>query len=84
MKKNNKTFIGSIQLTLKGGEKRNVRVYRKGNSILLSDHSIHDILVHPSNTRTQEGWIKEYELVRNVVVKKYEFGSPVSNEEIPF
>lgn len=66
-----KEFLGVLKIELDNDDNRRVYVHKKGSSIYLDE-----ILVHPSNERSQEGWIKEYELCRNVQVKNWRFVPP--------
>lgn len=72
MQKNSKTYQGDLRLTLDDDSVKRVSVYKEGRSVLLSDggHPLSDIIVHPSNQETVEGWVREFELCRNVKVKK--------------
>lgn len=72
MQKNRITYIGDFKLTLSDTTIRRVSVHKKGRSVLLTDfvEAAEDILVHPSNQTTQEGWIHEYELCRDVKVRE--------------
>lgn len=73
-----KEFIGVFDTKVeKNGkeEERRIYIHGKGSSIFLDD-GLGEILVHPSNQYSQEGWIKEYALCRNVKVLNYEFKPP--------
>ena len=65
-----KEHFGSYEVILENNEKRIVKVYKKGKSIFLSDN-MGDILVHPSNENTEEGWILEYGIRRNIMISSY-------------
>jgi hypothetical protein len=71
-------FIGVLDLIVKktdgSQENRKVFIHKKGSSVFLDDGigigRLSDILVHPSNQGTQEGWIREYALCRAIKVIK--------------
>lgn len=72
-----KEFIGLLRLFLTTGEERRIYVHKYGRSIYLDQ-----IIVHPSNQATEKGWVREYELCRDVTVKKYEFIPPFLIKDI--
>lgn len=86
MKTDSKNFIGVLRLILADGKEVSVSVYRDGGSVYLSDVAAYGILVHPSNVKTQEGWIREYRLIRGVSVASSEFVTPerLQREETEF
>jgi hypothetical protein len=77
-------FIGVFDLAVEkrdgSKENRKVFIHKKGSSVFLDDgigvDRLSDILVHPSNQGSQEGWIREYALCRDVKVIKYSFTLP--------
>lgn len=75
-----KEFIGIFKIELSNGEKRRIYIYKHGSSIYLDDFlkntSLNNILVHPSNQDSQNGWIREYELCRKVQIKNWNFLPP--------
>lgn len=70
---------GIFHLLLEDGNQKRVYIYKKGRSIFLDDGlgRLSEILVHPSNENTVEGWIREYKLCRpNIKIKDYQFLLP--------
>jgi len=70
-------FHGIIVLKLEDGSEERISVYKnkKGDSISLHRGFISH-LVHPSNVRGIEGWVKEVRIVWNLQIKEYRFLPP--------
>lgn len=64
-KSNTEQMVMTVRGLRPNGDAVSISVYRKGKSVRLSGpHGSH--LVHPSNERTSDGWLREAVLVWNL------------------
>lgn len=62
-------YIGTLQVTLVGGKKMDVTIHKEGNTVWLN----RDNIVHPMNTGSLEGIIREIGVLNNTSVKDWEW-----------
>lgn len=63
-----KRYIGSVKVELANGKKLTVSIHKQGRSFWVSR-----VLVHPSNSGSIEGAIREIGVLHDSVVKEWEW-----------